>query len=115
MPHFPDHRYKILIGRSGSSKTNSLCTLINEEPDIDKIYLFAKDPFEAKYQFLVNKTESTGLNNFNDFKAFPDYSNDMDAISKNIEKYNPNKKRKILIVFNDVIDDTFSNKNFIQF
>ena len=55
-----------------------------------KIYLFAKDPYEAKYQFLVNKQESTGLKHFNDSKGFIEDSNDMDDIYKNIKKYNPN-------------------------
>ena len=56
-----------------------------------------KDSSEAKYKFLINKRESTDLKNFNDCKVFMEYSNDMDDIYKNIEKYNPNKKRKILI------------------
>ena len=52
----PDHPYRILvIGGSGSGKTNSLFDLINQEPDIDNIYLYAKDPYEAKYQFFINK------------------------------------------------------------
>ena len=86
-PQIPDHPYRILIiGGSGSGKTNSLFNLINEEPDIDKIYLYAKDPYEAKYQFLINKRESTGLKHFNDSKAFIEYSNDMDDIYKNIEE-----------------------------
>ena len=110
-PQIPDHPYRILIiGHSGSGKTNALFNLINEEPDIDKIYLYAKDPYEAKYQFLINKRESTGLKHFNDSKAFIEYSNDMDDIYKNIEEYNPNKKRKILIVFDDMIADMLSNK-----
>ena len=55
----PDHPYRILIiGGSGSGKTNSLFNLINQQPDIDKIYLYAKDPYEAKYQLLINKIES---------------------------------------------------------
>ena len=55
-PKIPDHPYKILIvGGSGSGKTNALLNLINHEPDIDKIYLYAKDPYEAKYQLLINK------------------------------------------------------------
>ena len=55
-PHIPDHKYRILvIGRSGSGKTNALLNLINNQPDIDKIYLHAKDPYEAKYQYLSNK------------------------------------------------------------
>ena len=110
-PEVPDYPYRILIiGRSGSGKTNSLFNLIDEERDIDKIYLYAKDPYEAKYQFLINKRESTGLKHFNDSKAFIEYSNDMDDIYKNIEEYNPNKKRKILIVFDDMIADMLSNK-----
>ena len=56
-----------------------------------------KDPYEAKYQFLVNKRESKDLKHFNDSKAFIECSNHMDDITKNIEEYNPNKKRKILL------------------
>ena len=107
----PDHSYRILIfWGSGSGKTISLFNLISQQPDIDKMYLSAKDPYEAKYQFLINKRESTGLKHFNDSKAFIEYSNDMDDIYKNIEEYNPNKKRKILIVFDDMIADMLSNK-----
>ena len=66
-----DHPYRILIiGGSGSGKTNALLNLRNNQPDIDKIYLYAKDPFAAKYQFLINKRESTGLRYFNDPEAF---------------------------------------------
>ena len=61
-PHVPDHPYRILIIRcSGSGKTNALLNLVKKQPDIDKIYLYAKDPYEAKHQFLINKRESTGL------------------------------------------------------
>ena len=59
--------------------------LINHEPDIAKIYLYAKDPYEAKYQLLINKRESTGLKYLNDLKAFIEYSNDMNDIYKNTE------------------------------
>ena len=90
----------------------SLFNLINEEPDIDKIYLYATDPYEAKCKFSINKNESTGLKHFNDSKAFTEYSNDMDDIYKNIKEYNPNKKRKILIVFDDMIVNMLSNKKF---
>ena len=83
---------------------------MNQQPDIDKIYLYSKDPYEALYQFLINKWESTGLKHFNDSKAFIEYSNDMDNIYKNIEEYNPNKKHKILIVFHDMIADMLTNK-----
>ena len=107
----PDNQYWILIiGGSGSRKANALLNLINHELDIDKIYLYAKDPYEAKYQFLINKRESTGLKHLNDSKAFIKYSNDMDDIYKNIEEYNPNKKRKILIVSDDVMANMLRNK-----
>ena len=110
-PQIPDHPYRILIiGGSGSGKTNSLFNLISQQPDIDKIYLYAKDPYEAKYRFLIDKRESTGLKHFNDSKAFIEYSNDMDDIYKNIEEYNPNKKQETLIVFDDMIADMLSNK-----
>ena len=66
-PNIPDHPYRILIiGGWGSGKRNALLTLIKNRPDIGKIYLYAKDPYEAKYQFLINKKESTGLKHFND-------------------------------------------------
>ena len=87
----------INTGDSGSGKTNSLFNLINQQADIDKIYLYAKDPWEAKYQLSINKRESKDLKDFNDFKAFIEYSNDVDDIYKNIEEYNPNKKCKTLI------------------
>ena len=75
----PNHSYRVLIiGVSESEKTNSLSNLINQQPEIDKI--FFKDPYEAKYQFLINKRESTGLKNFNDSKAFIGYLNDMVGI-----------------------------------
>ena len=80
------------------------------QPCIDKIYLCTKDPFEAKYQLLINKRESTGLKHLNDSKAFVEYSNDTDNIYENIEKYNPNKEHKILTVFDDMIVDMLSNK-----
>ena len=76
----------------------------------DKMYLYATDPYEAKYQFLINKRESAGSKHLNDSKAFIEYSNDMDDIYKNIEQCNLNKKRKILIVFDDMIADMLSIK-----
>ena len=75
-----------------------------------RIYLYAKDPFEAKYQLLINKQQSTGLKRFNDSKAFIEYSNDMNDIFKRFEEYNPNKKRKILIFFDDMISDILTDK-----
>ena len=118
-PHIPDHPYRILIvGGSGSGKTNALLNLINNQPDIDKIYanickyiqIYAKDPYEAKYQYLIKKREKIGLDHFKDPKAFMEYSNDMEDVYKNIENYNPGKKRRILIVFDKMIADMIVNK-----
>ena len=78
-----------------------------------KSCLYAKDPHKAKYQFLIKKRESTGLNHFNDCKAFIEYSNEMDDIYKNIEQYNPNRKRGTLIVFDDMIKVCLLIKNLI--
>ena len=109
-PYIPDHPYRIfIIGGSGSGKTNALLNLINNQPDIDKIYLYAKDPYEKKYQYLINNREKVGLNHFNDPKAFMKYSNDMQDVHKNIKDYNPIKKRKILIVFDDMISYMINN------
>ena len=109
-PYIPDHPYRILIiGGSGSGKTNALLNLINNQTDIDKIYLYAKDLYEKKYQYLINKREKVGLNHFNDSKVFMEYSNDMQDVYENIEDYNPIKKRKILIVFDDMIADMINN------
>ena len=109
--YIPDHPYRILIIRgSGTGKINALLNLIHNQPDIDKIYLYAKDPYEDKYQYLINKRESVGLKHFNDPKAFIEYSNDMHDVYKNIDNYNLNKENKILIVFDDMIADMISNK-----
>ena len=110
-PYIPDHPYRILIiGGSGTGKTKSLLNLINNQQDIDKIYLYAKDPYEDKYQYLINKRESVGLKHFNDLKAFIEYSNDVHSVFKNIDNYNLNKENKILIVFDDMIADMINNK-----
>ena len=84
--------------------------LINNQPDIDKIYLYAKDPYEAKNQHLINEREKVGLDHFDDHKAFIEYSNDMQDVYKNIEDYNPRKKRKVLIIFDGMIADMIDNK-----
>ena len=68
-----------------------------------KKYLYAKDPYEAKYQYFINKREKVGLDYFNDSKAFIDYSDKMQDVYQNIEEYNPAKKGKVLIVFDDMI------------
>ena len=78
----------LIIGASGSGKTNLLLNLLENQPNIDKIYLYAKDPYEAKYQYLINKIERVAINHFNDPKAFIEYSNDMHDVYKNIDDYN---------------------------
>ena len=80
------HPYRILI-IEGTGKTNALLNLANDEPGIDQIYLYAKDPYEAKHQLLINKRESTGLEHLKYSKVFIEYSNDMDDIYRNIEEY----------------------------
>ena len=91
-PYIPDHPYRILIiGGSGSRKTNVLLNLLEKQSDIDKIYLHAKDLYEAKYQYLINIRENVGIDHFNDPKAFIEYSNDMHGVYKNIDEYNPDK------------------------
>ena len=76
-PYIPDHSFRILIiGGSGSRKTNVLLNLINNPPYIDKICLYAKDPYEVKCQYLINKREKVGLKHYDDPKAFIKYSND---------------------------------------
>ena len=111
-PYIPDHPYRrLIIGGSGSGKANLLLNLIENQPDIDKIYLYAKDPYESKYQYLINKRESVGINHFNDPKAFIEYSNDMCGVHKNINDYNPDKENNILIVFDDILQIWFIIKN----
>ena len=88
MAQIPDHPHRILIiGCSGysslpgySSGDSPLFNLINQQLDIDEIYLCAKDPYKAKYQFSINKREITGLKYFNNSKAFIEYSIDIDDI-----------------------------------
>ena len=109
--YIPHHPCRILIvSCSGSGITNALLNLINNRPNIDKICLYGKDPYEAKYRYLINKRGKVGLNHFNDPKAFMEYSNDMQDVYKNIEDYNPDKKRKILIVFDGTTADMINNK-----
>ena len=104
--YIPDKPCRILfIGGSGSGKTYVLLNLIENQPDIDKIYLCAKDPYEAKSQYLTNKREGVGIDQFNNPKAFIEYPNDMCDVYKNINYYNPDKESKILIVFYDMIAD----------
>ena len=84
-PYIPDHPYRIkMIGGSGSGKTNTLPNLINEQKDIDKMYLYAKDLSEPKYEYLINNRKNAGIKHLNDSKAFIECSNTMDDIYENI-------------------------------
>ena len=85
---------------------------IKEQDNIDKVYLYAKDLSQSKYEFLIKKRENVGTNHFNDPNAFIECSNRMDDVYRNIDDYNPSRKRKNLIVFDDMIVDITSIKNF---
>ena len=105
----------LIIGGSGSGKTSALLNLIKEQDNgklIDKIYLYAKDLNEPKYQFLIKRREDAGIKHLNDPKAFIEHSNTMDDINNNIDDYNPSRKRKILIAFDDMVTDIMTNKSF---
>ena len=115
-PFTPDHPYRILIIRgSGSGKTNTLLNLIKEQDSIDKIYLYAKDLSEPKYEFLTKKRENVGTKHFNDPNAFIKCSNTMDDVYENIDEYNPTRKRKILIVFDGIIADIMTKNNISSY
>ena len=110
--YIPDHPYKILIiGGSGSKKTNMLLNLIKEQDDIEKIYLYAKDLSEPEYEFLIKKRKIGGIKHANNPNAFIECSNTMDDIYENIDDYNLGRKKKILIVFDDMKTDIMNNKN----
>ena len=115
-PYIPDHWYRIIItGLSGSGKTNTLLNLIKEKDChdvIDKIYLYAKDLSEPKYEYLIKKREDAGIKHVNNPNAFIKCSNMMDDVYENINDYNPIRKRKKLIVFDDMIADIMTNKKF---
>ena len=112
-PYIPDHPYRILIiGGSGSGKTNTLLNLINEQKDIDKIYLYAKDLSESKYEYLIKNRENAGIKHVNNPKAFIKCTNTMDDIYENIGDYNPSRRRNILIIFDDMIADIMTNERF---
>ena len=89
-----------------------ISNLINHQQDIDKIYLYAKDPYEPKYQLLLKKCNDAGIKHYDDPKAFMAYSNTTDDTCDNIHRNNPNNSRKklILIFFNDMIADMNTNK-----
>ena len=102
---------KLIIGPSGSGKTNYLlCSIQKDNNIIDKIYLYAKDLEEPKYKLLIDKREKTGINFNNDPTAFTEYSNSMDDTLSNIEDYNTKRKRKVSIIFDDMISHVMSDK-----
>ena len=93
-PYIPDHPYRILIiGGSGSGKTNVMLNFINEQEDIDKIYLYAKDLSEDKYELLIKNRENVGIKHLNDLNAFSECSKTMDEIDENTDGYNPSRKK----------------------
>ena len=102
----------LIIGPSGSGKTNTLLHLINYLHPIDKIYLYAKYIHEPKYEYLINIREQAGIKNLNDPQAFIKYSDNMNDVLDDINNYNKNRDKKVLIVFDDMIADVEYNKNF---
>ena len=111
-PYIPDHSYRIvIIGSLRSGKTNVILNLMKyQRRNIDKIYLCVKDPFESKYQLLINRREKIRTKKLKNSKAFIDYLQTIDVVYENLEDYNPPKKRKVLILFNDMIADMEANK-----
>ena len=111
--YIPDHPYRtMMVGGSGLGKTNALLNLINEQYDIDKIYLYAKDLSKPKYEYLIKKPKNAGIRHLNDPNAFIKCFNTMDDVYENINDYNPSRKKIMLIVFDDMIPDVMSNKKF---
>ena len=112
-PFIPDQLYRILIfGGSVSGKTNTLLNLISQKSDIDKVYFYAKDLSEPKYEFLIKKCEDAEIKHLNDSNTFIECSSTMDDVYENIDNYNLITRRKILIVFDDMIADIMKNKKF---
>ena len=102
----------LIIGPSGSGETNTLLYLINNFHPIDKIYLYAKDTDEKKYQNLINKREQAGIKNLNDPHAFIEYSNDMNDVLEDINNYNKKRDKKVLTIFDDMIADIMRSEKF---
>ena len=84
----------MIIGGSGSGKTNTLLNLINEQNHIDNIYLYARDLNKPKYKILIEKRENAGIKHLNNLNAFTECSNMMDDIYESIHHYSSNRKRK---------------------
>ena len=111
-PYITGTPYRILIiGGSGSRKTNVLLNLIKyQRPDIDKIYLYVKDPFQSKNELLFNGGKKVRFENLKNPKTFIDYSKAVDYIYENLKDYDTMKKRRVLILFDYIIEDMESNK-----
>ena len=106
---------KLIIGPSRSGKTNYLLNSIQRDPNIiDKLYLYAKDLEEPKYKLLIDKREKAGIDFNNDPTAFIEHSNSIDDILSNIEDYNKKRRRKVLIIFDDMISHVMSDKKAQQ-
>ena len=102
----------MIIGGSRSGKANGLINLINEQNDIDKIYLYAKDLSELKYEYLIKKREDVGIRHVNNSNAFIECSGTMNDVYENINDCNLSRRREILIVFDDMIGDIMTSKKF---
>ena len=111
-PYIPNHPYKILIiNGSGPRKTDVLLNLIkHQQADFDKLYLYVKYPLKSKYQLLINGKENIRIKTPKNRKAFIDYSQAVDDVYQNLEDYNPTKKKRVLTLFDDIIEDMESNK-----
>ena len=101
-----------MIRGSGSGKTNILINLINEQNDIHKIYLYARDFSEPKYEYLIKKRKDVGIKHVNNPNAFIECSNIMDDIYENIHNYNPNRRTKILLFLMIWFQILWQIKNF---
>ena len=115
-----DHNKKwpyrmLIVGPSGTGKINALLNLIQQQDSDDliyKIYLYAKDLSEPEYHLLIKKREDAGIKNLDNSSVFIEYSNTMDDDYDNIDDYNPKRKGKILLVFDDMIADIMTNERF---
>ena len=111
--YISDHPYRVLIiGGSGSGKTNTLLNLMNEQNDIDKIYLPAWDLNEPKYKIFIKKRKDAGIKYLNDPNAFIECSNTMDDVYENIHDYNSCRKRKFWLSLTIWPQTLWQIKNF---
>ena len=102
----------MIIGGSGSGKANALLNLMSQQGDIDKNYLYAKDLSEPKYEFFIKRQKNPGIKHLNYPNACIECSTTMDDIYENIDGFNPNRQRKIFILFDGMVADVMSNKKF---